>query len=104
MGGTGAASPLRAAFEFFCTQHQLRPEIIAEADDMAMLRLLARDSGALAVMPAVVVRDELQSGLLVKRFDLPNAFENFYAVTLTRKYQHPRLAELLQASYFGTLR
>ncbi len=100
----GAASPLRAAFEFFCTQHQLRPEIIAEADDMAMLRLLARDSGALAVMPAVVVRDELQSGLLVKRFDLPNAFENFYAVTLTRKYQHPKLAELLQASYFGTLR
>ena len=31
---------------------------MAEADDMAMLRLLARDTGALAVIPDVVVRDE----------------------------------------------
>ncbi|WP_417682898.1 LysR family transcriptional regulator [Pseudidiomarina aquimaris] len=93
----GSASPLRAAFEGFCTQHQLEPEIIAEVDDMAMLRLLARDSGALAAMPAVVVRDELQSGVLSKRFDLPNAFENFYAVTLQRKFQHPLLSELLQS-------
>lgn len=93
----GSASPLRAAFESFCTQHQLEPEIVAEVDDMAMLRLLARDSGALAAMPAVVVRDELQSGVLSKRFDLPNAFENFYAVTLQRKFQHPLLSELLQS-------
>lgn len=92
------ASPLRAAFESFCTQHELAPDIVAEADDMAMLRLLARDSGALAVMPAVVVRDELLSGLLSKRFELPNSFENFYAVTLTRKYQHPLLPTLLQAT------
>lgn len=93
----GSASPLRAAFESFCTQHQLEPEIVAEVDDMAMLRLLARDSGALAAMPAVVVRDELQSGVLSKRFDLPNTFENFYAVTLKRKFQHPLLSELLQS-------
>ncbi|WP_258240469.1 MULTISPECIES: LysR family transcriptional regulator [Pseudidiomarina] len=93
----GSASPLRAAFESFCTQHQLEPEIVAEVDDMAMLRLLARDSGALAAMPAVVVRDELQSGVLSKRFDVPNAFENFYAVTLKRKFQHPLLSELLQS-------
>lgn len=93
----GSASPLRAAFESFCTQHQLEPDIVAEVDDMAMLRLLARDSGALAAMPAVVVRDELQSGILSKRFDLPNAFENFYAVTLKRKFQHPLLSELLQS-------
>lgn len=93
----GSASPLRAAFESFCTQHQLEPEIVAEVDDMAMLRLLARDSGALAAMPAVVVRDELQSGVLSKRFDVPNAFENFYAVTLKRKFQHPLLSGLLQS-------
>ncbi|RUO62194.1 LysR family transcriptional regulator [Pseudidiomarina insulisalsae] len=92
----GSASPLRTAFEGFCTQHQLEPDIIAEVDDMAMLRLLARDSGALAAMPAVVVRDELRSGILSKRFELPNAFENFYAVTLSRKFQHPLLPELLQ--------
>lgn len=96
------ASPLRAAFESFCTQHQLAPNIVAEADDMAMLRLLARDSGALAVMPAVVVRDELVTGLLSKRFDLPNSYENFYAVTLARKFPHPLLPAILQAKHYLT--
>lgn len=88
-------SPVRTAFDSFCTQHRFEPEIIAEADDMAMLRLLARDSGALTVMPEVVVRDELVSGVLSKRFALPNAFENFYAVTQARKFGHPLLPELL---------
>jgi LysR family transcriptional activator of nhaA len=36
----------------------------AEVDDMAMLRLLARDSGWLALLPEVVVQDELRGGVL----------------------------------------
>ena len=41
----------------------LEPRISAEVDDMAMLRLLARDSGSLALVPEVVVQDELREHL-----------------------------------------
>lgn len=88
-------SPVRSAFDSFCAQHQFKPRIVAEADDMAMLRLLARDTGALAVMPGVVVKDELQQGKLVNYLTLPNVYENFYAVTVKRQIQNQLISELI---------
>lgn len=88
-------SPIRSAFDSFCAQQQFEPKIAAEADDMAMLRLLARDSGALAVVPAVVVKDELSSGGLQHLLTLPNVFENFYAVTVRRQFPNPLMTMLL---------
>lgn len=88
-------SPVRSAFDSFCAQHQFKPRIIAEADDMAMLRLLARDTGALAVMPDVVVKDELQQGKLVNYLNLPNVYEHFYAVTVKRQIQNVLIQELI---------
>lgn len=88
-------SPVRSAFDSFCAQHQFKPRIVAEADDMAMLRLLARDTGALAVMPDVVVKDELQQGKLVNYLTLPNVYENFYAVTVKRQIQNQLVSTLI---------
>jgi LysR family transcriptional activator of nhaA len=86
---------IRRAFEGLCTRWQITPDIQAEANDMAMLRLLARDSGALAVLPAVVVRDEIRQRLLVEYMTLPGISANFYAITVRRTYQPPVLEELL---------
>ena len=69
---------------------------------MAMLRLLARDSGALTVLPKVVVKDEIQQGVLVEYLTLPNIYENFYAVTVRRQYVPALLGELLKAAGPGT--
>jgi LysR family transcriptional activator of nhaA len=89
-------NPLRAAFDAFAAQYHLLPEIVAESDDMAMLRLLTRDTGALAVMPPVVVKDELDSGELKSYMLLPNVYENFYAVSAQRRVVHPKLGMLLR--------
>lgn len=80
-----ANSEIRSAFTIACTQHQYQPIIKAETDDMAMLRLLARDTGAYAVLPEVVVRDEISSGNLSVQQRIPGAYEHFYAVTLAKK-------------------
>ncbi len=84
-------SALRSAFDALSTQYDLQPEIVAESDDMAMLRLLARDTQALAVMPEVVVKDELDNQQLTSYVQLPNVYESFYAVTVKRKMVHPKL-------------
>jgi len=88
-------SPLRTSFDALCAHYQLKTNVVAEADDMAMLRLLARDSGALAVLPKVVVEDELKSGVLQQYLELPNSYENCYALTVPRQRIHPKLASLL---------
>lgn len=91
----GSPNEIRTAFDGFCALWQMEPIVRAEADDMAMLRLLARDSGALAVLPRVVVRDEIQQGKLVEYMALPNLFENFYAITIKRQFLPDVVSELL---------
>lgn len=76
----------------------VRPQIAASVDDMAMVRLLARDGAGIAVAPAVVVADELSSGrLMTGPFELGIA-ERFFAVTLRREFPHPLLEELIAAA------
>ncbi|MBJ6371818.1 LysR family transcriptional regulator [Sedimentitalea arenosa] len=88
---------LRAGFDAMLERRGIRPRIAAEADDMAMLRLLARSDAGLAVIPPIVVRDELASGRLVEIAQLDDISEVFFAVTIQRRFSNPLLAELLSA-------
>jgi LysR family transcriptional activator of nhaA len=49
----------------------LRPQIAAEVDDMAMMRLIVREGHALGVLPPIAVRDELADGVLAEAEALP---------------------------------
>jgi len=89
-------SEVRSAFDALCSQWQFEPDILAEVDDMAMLRLLARDSDALAVLPKVVVRDEIARGELREYTTLANVYEQFYAITMNKQYQPSALISLLE--------
>lgn len=91
----GPGSTVRAAFDALCEKLDLAVKIRAEVDDMAMLRLLARDIDCVAVVPPVVVRDELESRTLVDLGTVPGVHEDFYAITVERRYQHPLVLALL---------
>ncbi len=86
---------LRAGFDALIERMGIVPRIAAEADDMAMLRLLARSDAGVAVIPPIVVQDELAAGLLYELFQLPDLSEVFYAVTIRRTFPNPLLAEVL---------
>jgi LysR family transcriptional activator of nhaA len=90
-----ADTGLRAAFDAMTARLAVTPVIAAEADDMAMLRLLAREDIGLAVIPPIVVRDELASGALVEAAQLDGIHETFLAITRERRFPNPLLAELL---------
>ncbi len=89
---------IRGEFDAFCLRQGLTPRLKAEVDDMAMLRLMARDSQAFAVLPRVVVRDELANGILVEREALSRVDERFYAITVERIFQ-PKLLDVLLNRY-----
>ena len=88
-------SSIRAGFDALVDRLGIRPAIAVEADDMAMLRLIARERVGLAVLPPIVVRDELASGTLVEIAQLPDLFETFHAITLKRRFPNPLLKQLL---------
>jgi LysR family transcriptional activator of nhaA len=92
----GRSSDIRSQFDLLCEQFGIEVDPYAEVDDMAMLRLLARDSGGLAVVPEVVVQDELESGKLQKYCVLEKVVERFYAITARRHFEHVALKTLLE--------
>jgi len=91
----GRDSDVRAGFDLLCEQLGVRYVLKAEVDDMALLRLLARDAAGVALVPSVVVRDELRSGVLVEHAAVPELFESFYAISVPRRFAPPLLRELL---------
>ncbi len=90
-----ADSSIRAGFDALVDRLGIRPHIAAEVDDMAMLRLLARERIGLAVVPSIVVRDELEAGVLVELAPLPQLKETFFAITLARRFPNPLLKLLI---------
>jgi LysR family transcriptional activator of nhaA len=100
LGGVDIALPgprhaLRAQFDALCATAGVSPRLRAEVDDMAMLRLIARDSGWLTVLPEVVVQDELRARLLVVVGHSTALQERFYAITTPHRHRIDVLEALL---------
>jgi LysR family transcriptional activator of nhaA len=97
----GLDSNIRAGFDALLARAGVRPIIAAVADDMPMLRLLAREAEALTLVPRVVVRDELEAGELVERCRIEGLTENFYAITAERRFPNRLAAEIVGKSAQG---
>jgi LysR family transcriptional activator of nhaA len=87
-------SHLRVAFDLVMERHGIRPSIAAEVDDMAMLRLLAREGAGIALVPPVVVAGELARKELVEHYRFPDIREKFYAISPGRRFPNPLVEEL----------
>ena len=91
-------SSVRSGIDALLDRLHIRPRIAAEVDDMAMIRLLAREGVGLAVVPPIVVTDELENGRLMEVDRFPQLTETFYAVTLSRRFPNPLLQELINGT------
>ncbi len=89
---------VRTAFDAMASRMSVRPQIAAEVDDMAMMRLLAREDIGLALVAPIVVQDELLSGRLLEAEEHPRIKENFHAVTFRRRFPNPLVQQLLADS------
>ena len=94
----GPHHALRAQFDGLCATAGVSPRLRAEVDDMAMLRLIARDSGWLTVLPEVVVQDELRAGMLVTVGHSMALQERFYAITTPHRHRIEVLEQLLNGT------
>ena len=91
-------SNVRAAFDLLMDKAGVRPRIAAEVDDMAMLRLLARVGDGAALVPTVVVQDELREGVLSVWHTFRDVHEAFYAITPQRQFPNALVRELVKGA------
>jgi len=93
------ATSIRNTFDAWLAREGIAPRIVAEVDDMAMIRLLTRADHGVAIVPPIVVRGELRSGRLVELEHFDAVRESFYAITLKRRFENPLVQELLAEHY-----
>lgn len=91
-------SDIRVAFDRILELAGIRPNILAEVDDMAMLRLLAREREGVTLVPPIVVRDELKNGTLIEHCRIPELTEKFYAIVQKRRFPNQLLARILKVA------
>ena len=96
-------SHVRSDFDLLLAEAGVEPDIRAEVDDMALLRLLALSGEGLALVSAIVVERELQTRQLRSVFRVPGLVERFYAITIRRRFGNARI-EAAVAHFRQTLK
>lgn len=91
-------APLRGALERWFADSSVRPRIVGEFDDPALLTVFAQAGVGVFAAPSVFeAQVRRQSGLrLVGRVE--EMRERFYAITLDRKLTHPAVVAVCEAA------
>lgn len=88
-------SRARAEIDRILQTAKVTVNLRAEADDMALMRLLALQGSGFALVPEIVVQGELKNGQLLRVQRVPGLKETFYAITPSRKFENPLVSEAI---------
>jgi len=92
---------LRGRIDAWFVQHQVRPDIVGEFEDNAMLNTFGRNGLGLFFAPSALAQDiEEQFGAVLVG-DAPELREQFFAISNVRKITHPAIEAILSAVHSG---
>jgi LysR family transcriptional activator of nhaA len=94
----GVASSVRQQLEGWLTQHQIRPRVVGEFDDGALMTAFGREGRGVFMSPAVLEHETVaQYGVeVIGRSN--ELVEEFFAVSVERRITHPCVAAITQAA------
>ncbi len=82
-------SPLRRALESWFRARKIAPRVIAEFEDLALMKVMAAQEHGVVPVPSVVVQEAIDRYGLREIGAAENCREEFYAITAERKITHP---------------
>jgi len=95
---------LRRCLEQWFQRRQIRPRVVAEFDDAALMKVLAVDGRGFAPIPTVVAGEAISRYELRKVGSTQECKEQFYAITAERRIVHPAavvITQIAQARLFS---
>ncbi len=94
----GSGSAIRRRFDLWSATHRIRPHLIAEFDDSALMTAFGREGRGIFMSPAVLERETCaQYGVqVIGRTD--DLVEEFYAISVERRITHPGVEAITQAA------
>lgn len=94
----GAAASVRQQLEGWLTEHQIRPRVVGEFDDGALMTAFGRQGRGVFMAPTVLEAETIaQFGVeLIGRTD--ELMEEFFAVSVERRITHPCVVAITDAA------
>ncbi len=94
----GQDTVVRGRLMRWFAEHKLRPRIIGEFDDSALMQAFGRSGSGVFVAPSVIA-SEVQAQYGVRLIGQTDAVsESFYAITVERKVSHPGVVAITEAA------
>ncbi len=90
---------LRGRIDAWFVQHEVRPDVVGEFEDNAMLNTFGRNGLGLFFAPAAMqqdIHDQFGAHLVG---EAPELREQFYAISSERKIRHPAVEAILSAGH-----
>lgn len=88
-------SILREKIESFFGEHDIKPKILAEIDDTALLRLFITSGSGVGVIPSIGVFRDIQRGEVKILGTLPEISETFYLFGKRKTFEAFQLEKLI---------
>ncbi len=94
----GAASAMRQRFELWLASHKIRPRIIGEFDDAALMKAFGGEGRGLFMTPSVLESETAaQYGVRVVG-QAAELVEEFHAISTERRIKHPCVAAITSSA------
>jgi LysR family transcriptional activator of nhaA len=94
----GATSAMRQRLEVWLAEHQLRPRVVGEFDDAALLKAFGGEGRGVFMAPTVLEAETCaQFGVQVLG-RTSELVEEFYAISVERRITHPCVVAITQAA------
>ncbi len=90
-------SHVRLDFDLIMAKAGIEPEIRAEVDDMALLRLLALSGQGLALVSKIVVERDIQARKLQYVQRVPGLVEKYFALAARKRFENAWIGEIVEA-------
>ena len=94
----GATSALRQRFDFWLATHQLRPRVIGEFDDAALMQAFGGEGRGIFMAPSVLEAEVVAQYRVRVIGRSAELVEEFYAVSAERRITHPCIAAITGAA------
>ena len=94
----GAASAIRRRLDDWLVKHQLRPRIVGEFDDPALMKAFGREGRGVFASPTVLEAETQAQYGVVTLARTDELLEAFYAISPERRISHPCVAAIADAA------
>lgn len=94
----GADAAIRPALEQWFESHQVRPRIVGEFDDSALLKAFGQGGAGLFVAPTAIAEYVCRQYDVQAVGRIQSVMEHLYAITTERRMQHPAAVAVSQAA------